>query len=152
MDIPTERPANADETQTGSEIAVLAAASVLVFVTSVLRYMGRWILQKRLKAGKGRSGDQIWGLDDCKSMISPGPRVTFPQYLTRDSVQHAGRSGLLCVCRGGFCRGCTGNGYPRYSHPVRTWHSGTDRLQPGESRSGIASSTPNMPFFLDSVC
>ncbi|CAO2652677.1 Nn.00g009600.m01.CDS01 [Neocucurbitaria sp. VM-36] len=70
MDIPTERPADADETQTASEIAVLAAASVLVFVTTVLRYLGRWVLQKRLEAGKGRSGDRIWGLDDLFNVLA----------------------------------------------------------------------------------
>jgi hypothetical protein len=76
MDIPTERPANADETLTVSEIAVVIAASVLVFATTVLRYMGRWVLQKRLDAGKGRSGDKIWGLDDCKSVIWQDPQMT----------------------------------------------------------------------------
>ncbi|KAH9862408.1 hypothetical protein J1614_011063 [Plenodomus biglobosus] len=70
MDIPTERPANADENLTTSVIAILVAGSTLVLVTTILRYLGRWVLQKRLEAGKGRSGDKIWGMDDFFNVLA----------------------------------------------------------------------------------
>lgn len=66
MNIPKERPANANDTQTASEIAVTAAASVLVFITVILRYLSRWALKKRVDASKGTRTDTIYGLDDCK--------------------------------------------------------------------------------------
>ncbi|CBX99796.1 hypothetical protein IAQ61_002971 [Plenodomus lingam] len=70
MDIPTERPANADETLKTSEIAVLVASSILVFFTTILRYLGRWVLQQRLEAGKGRKGERIWGMDDFFNILA----------------------------------------------------------------------------------
>jgi hypothetical protein len=78
MNIPTERPANANETLTASETAVLIAASILVFATTILRYTGRWVLQKRLEAGKGRNGEKILGLDDRKSIVSQDPQTVPP--------------------------------------------------------------------------
>jgi hypothetical protein len=91
MDIPTKRPANADETLTVSEIAVVIAASILVFATTVLRYIGRWVLQKRLDAGKGRSGDKIWGLDDCKSIICQVPEMV------RSSMSNTGQCSIYLL-------------------------------------------------------
>lgn len=61
---PTERPEHADDNLTVSEIGVCVGAAVLVTFTIVLRYIGRWILQQRMNAGKGRRGERIWGLDD----------------------------------------------------------------------------------------
>jgi hypothetical protein len=75
IEIPTARPADADDTEITSEIAIMVSASILVFVTTILRYLGRWVLRSRLHAGKGRIGDKIWGWDDCKSIISQGPQT-----------------------------------------------------------------------------
>ncbi|KAI8943870.1 hypothetical protein NX059_001841 [Plenodomus lindquistii] len=70
MDIPTERPADADETLKSPAIAVLIAGSIVVLLTTILRYTGRFVLQQRMKAGKGRSGDRIWGLDDLFNVLA----------------------------------------------------------------------------------
>ncbi|KAF2015782.1 hypothetical protein BU24DRAFT_480485 [Aaosphaeria arxii CBS 175.79] len=69
MEIPTERPANADETETVSEMAVTTAAGALVAVVVVLRYTGRWVLRKRVKQGKG-SKEAVYGLDDLFNVLA----------------------------------------------------------------------------------
>jgi hypothetical protein len=66
MERPTARPADASDALTVSEIGVCVGGSVLVMITVILRYIGRWILQQRLNAGKGKRGERIWGLDDRK--------------------------------------------------------------------------------------
>ena len=66
MEIPTERPAHADDTVTASEIGVCVGGTILVTITVILRYTGRWILQQRMDAGKGKRGERIWGVDDRK--------------------------------------------------------------------------------------
>ena len=65
MDIPTERPANADETLTESELAVTSTAIVVVVFSVILRFLGRWVLQKRVDSGKA-NGAQVLGMDDSK--------------------------------------------------------------------------------------
>jgi cytochrome oxidase assembly protein ShyY1 len=65
MDIPTERPADADETQTSSEIAINITACVLVALVVFLRYLGRWALKRRMDTGKGKQ-ERVYGLDDSE--------------------------------------------------------------------------------------
>ena len=60
------RPADADESMKVSELGVCVGGSVLVIITVILRYIGRWILQTRMNKGRGKRGEKIWGLDDCK--------------------------------------------------------------------------------------
>jgi hypothetical protein len=69
MDIPTERPANADETLLASEIAVNTTASIVVLAAILLRLFGRWILMQRVAAGKGGK-NTAFGLDDGKLTLS----------------------------------------------------------------------------------
>lgn len=72
MDIPKERPQNADETEITAEIAVTASATVLVSISVFLRYLGRWVLKKRVKTDKVRKGSPVYGLDDGEqSYASP---------------------------------------------------------------------------------
>ena len=73
--IPPKPPANANETTTASELGVCAGGSILVVITVMLRYMGRWILQKRMNEGRGKQGDRIWGTDDCRSPAHNAIRV-----------------------------------------------------------------------------
>ncbi|KAK7184162.1 integral membrane protein [Paraphaeosphaeria sporulosa] len=70
MDRPPERPAHANENLTVSEIGVCVGSIVLVTITIILRYTGRWILQQRMNAGKGRRGERIWGLDDLFNVLA----------------------------------------------------------------------------------
>ncbi|KAL1595728.1 hypothetical protein SLS60_009417 [Paraconiothyrium brasiliense] len=66
MERSNERPSHANDTLTASEVGVCAGGIILVTVSVILRYAGRWILQKRMNAGKGKRGERIWGLDDRK--------------------------------------------------------------------------------------
>ncbi|KAF2176565.1 hypothetical protein K469DRAFT_742884 [Zopfia rhizophila CBS 207.26] len=68
MDIPTELPANAGETQTYSACAITIAGCILVGITIVLRYLGRWCLKRRQDIGKGK-GD-IFGMDDVFNILA----------------------------------------------------------------------------------
>ena len=70
MDIPTERPQNADETEITAEIAVTASATVLVSISVFLRYLGRYVLKKRVKTDKVRKGSPVYGLDDGKQSFA----------------------------------------------------------------------------------
>ncbi|KAF2441169.1 hypothetical protein P171DRAFT_366918 [Karstenula rhodostoma CBS 690.94] len=70
MERPTERPAHAKDTLTVSEVGVCAGGIILVTITVILRYTGRWILQRRMNAGKGRRGEGIWGLDDLFNVLA----------------------------------------------------------------------------------
>ena len=72
MDIPTTRPADADETQTSSELAITITASVLVAIVEVLRYLGRWVLKRRVDMGKGKR-EGVYGMDDSKSSFRSLP-------------------------------------------------------------------------------
>jgi hypothetical protein len=63
MDIPTKRPANADETQRLSEKAITGTACGLVAIVVILRYLGRWTLKRRIDLGKGKM-EKVYGLDD----------------------------------------------------------------------------------------
>ncbi|ORY12072.1 hypothetical protein BCR34DRAFT_564185 [Clohesyomyces aquaticus] len=69
MNVPTELPANANETQTVSARAVNGACCALVATTVLLRYLGRWSLQRRVAIGKGK-GQQIFGLDDLFNILA----------------------------------------------------------------------------------
>ncbi|PSN69123.1 hypothetical protein BS50DRAFT_521432, partial [Corynespora cassiicola Philippines] len=69
MDIPTERPANADETLTESELAVTSTAIVVVVFSVILRFLGRWVLQKRVDSGKA-NGAQVLGMDDIFHILA----------------------------------------------------------------------------------
>lgn len=65
MEVPTERPANAAETQTLSSEAITGTACGLVVVVVILRYLGRWILKRRIDLGKGKI-ERVYGLDDSE--------------------------------------------------------------------------------------
>ena len=69
MEIPTELPANAGETQTYSERAITASGCALVGITVILRYLGRWCLKRRMDAGKGK-GERVYGMDDGTPTLS----------------------------------------------------------------------------------
>ncbi|KAF1996049.1 hypothetical protein P154DRAFT_609589 [Amniculicola lignicola CBS 123094] len=69
MDMPTELPANANETQTSSARAINAACCALVAITVVLRYLGRWVLGRRVAAGKGRT-KEVYGMDDLFNVLA----------------------------------------------------------------------------------
>lgn len=60
------RPADAGETETVPEIAVTTSATVLVTISVFLRYLGRWVLKKRVQAEREGGGDLVYGLDDGK--------------------------------------------------------------------------------------
>ncbi|KAF2683323.1 hypothetical protein K458DRAFT_452824 [Lentithecium fluviatile CBS 122367] len=70
MDIQQQGPANTDKTLTTSCIAVTTAACVLVVISTILRYLGRWVLQKRQEIGKGRDSGRVYGLDDVFNILS----------------------------------------------------------------------------------
>jgi hypothetical protein len=86
MEVPQLPPVNANDTKTTSEIAVAVAATLLVAVTVFLRYLGRWVLQKRVEAGKARSGQTVYGLDDGKVKVGRrhclGNQLTSSQFST----------------------------------------------------------------------
>lgn len=65
MDIPTTRPADADDRQQSTCRAITIASCVLVGVVVVLRYLGRWTLKRRMDMGKGKQ-DMVYGMDDSK--------------------------------------------------------------------------------------
>ncbi|KAF2658322.1 hypothetical protein K491DRAFT_276322 [Lophiostoma macrostomum CBS 122681] len=69
MDIPTERPANADEKQTSSEMAITITACVLVAIVVFLRYLGRWVLKRRIDTGKGKR-ERVYGMDDIFNVLA----------------------------------------------------------------------------------
>ncbi|PVH95495.1 hypothetical protein DM02DRAFT_645316 [Periconia macrospinosa] len=68
--MPQQRPADANDTETLSEIAVTTSATVLVTISVFLRYLGRWVLQKRVQADRGGSGDAVYGLDDVFNIMA----------------------------------------------------------------------------------
>ncbi|KAJ4344584.1 uncharacterized protein N0V89_012328 [Didymosphaeria variabile] len=70
MEMPAERPSHANDTLTASEVGVCVGGIILVTISVILRYVGRWILQKRMNAGKGKRGERIWGLDDLFNVLA----------------------------------------------------------------------------------
>ncbi|KAJ4301085.1 hypothetical protein N0V90_003175 [Kalmusia sp. IMI 367209] len=70
MGTPTEHTPNTRDNMKASEIGVCVGASVLVVITVILRYTGRWILQKRMNDGRGKRGERIWGLDDLFNVMA----------------------------------------------------------------------------------
>ncbi|KAF2876443.1 hypothetical protein BDV95DRAFT_625681 [Massariosphaeria phaeospora] len=69
MDIPTELPANAGETQTVAERAITICACILVTITVILRFLGRWALKRRMDSGKGRR-ERVYGMDDLFNVLA----------------------------------------------------------------------------------
>ena len=109
--IPTKLPANANETMKASELGVCVGGSILVVITVMLRYIGRWILQRRMNEGRGKQGERIWGTDDCRSPTyiarSMKTRVSADDY----SFQHPRLSILFRSCQCGLYCDRERNGY-----------------------------------------
>jgi hypothetical protein len=99
VDMHTEisRSANSDDTLTASCIAVTVSACILVVVSVCLRYLGRWVLQKRQASGKGRGIGRIYGLDDGE-LSCLWQQCGTASY--SDSVQHTIAASLLWPCDG----------------------------------------------------
>jgi hypothetical protein len=101
MEVPKERPANADNTLTASCIAVTVSACVLVLISVFLRYLGRWVLQKRQDIGKGRTKGRVYGLDDGEWSFFSSLVLNVADVV---SVQHTIPAGLLRPRDSGICR------------------------------------------------
>jgi hypothetical protein len=96
MDIPKQRPANADDRRTASCRAIAIAGGVVVGVVVVLRYLGRWTLKKRMDIGKGKV-ESIFGMDDSEFIfIATTLRGCL---MTCDSLQHTRSSDVLWALR-----------------------------------------------------
>jgi len=64
MEVPKELPANAGETQTRASRAIAVTGCIIVAVTVILRYLGRWCLKQRMNdAGTGKA-ERVYGMDD----------------------------------------------------------------------------------------
>jgi len=124
MIIPKERPANADNTLTASCIAVTVSACILVIFSVILRYLGRWVLQKRQEVRKRSTMGRIYGLDDGEWITSSATTnvanvVSFQRVIPTD---------LLRPCDGGFCCYTERNGRPLPGDLIRGGSQGNYRL------------------------
>jgi hypothetical protein len=63
MEVPKQLPHIEVETRAPASRAIAATGCALVAVTVVLRYFGRWCLQRRIDAGLGQEVG-IYGMDD----------------------------------------------------------------------------------------
>ena len=69
LPIPTVMPSNAGDSVVATELGVTTAGCVLVGITMVLRYLGRWALMKRV-ASSGTKAEKILGWDDIFNVLS----------------------------------------------------------------------------------
>ena len=63
MEVPKQLPDADIETRAPASRAIATTGCVLVAITVVLRYFGRWCLRRRIDAGLGQETG-IYGMDD----------------------------------------------------------------------------------------